>query len=427
MNKPHTPQPFTAAHRFTPDSGMPLDPVPLEPYRSPEFFERERERVFARSWLMIAREEEVPNPGDYVVKPVEIANASIVITRSKSGAVKAFYNSCAHRGSEVVTDQKGRASRFVCPYHLWTYTNDGNLVGVPDEAAFFGIDKSKCGLAPVTMDVWEGYVFINFQREPEVSLREFLGPLADQIAGVPYAFADNSFLVRAEINANWKVVSDAFLESYHIPAIHPETIGTTFSSGDNPHARLLDARILGQHAFVSMYGNPSFALEERHKIDRIAQKLGDAGGDAGSVISAGTLDEMADFLAHPTVNPTKAGGWSMDSVYIFPNVHINWGPGGFWIHHYWPIAHNRTRHETRFFLARPQTTRQRFQQELYVARVIEVIAEDVSNTERTQRGLINPGRTHMQLQDNEIAIRHVINRILHWVNADTMKEAVAHD
>ncbi|MGD9663784.1 MAG: RHO alpha subunit C-terminal catalytic domain-containing protein, partial [Novosphingobium sp.] len=254
-------------------------------------------------------------------------------------------------------------------------------------------------------------------------LLEFLGPLTKQLEGVPYASADNSFLVRAEINANWKVVSDAFLESYHIPAIHPETIGTTFSSGDNPHARLLDAKILGSHAFVSMYGNPQFELEERHKIDRVAQKL----DSSGSVISAGTLDEMADFLAHPTVNPTKTDGWSMDSVYIFPNTHINWGPGGFWIHNYWPIAHNRCRHETRFFMARPTSARQRLQQELYVARVIEVIAEDVSNTERTQRGLANPGQTHMQLQDNEIAIRHSVNRILHWVSSETMKEAVAND
>lgn len=423
MNKSQSKDTFSIPHRFTPESGMPLEPVPLEPYRSPEFFERERERVFMRAWLMIAREEEIPNPGDYVVKPVEIANASILLTRTKGGAVRAFYNSCSHRGSEVVTEPKGRASRIVCPYHNWTYTNEGNLVGVPDEASFFGIDKSKCGLVPVSMDIWEGFVFVNFQRDPEVGLKEFLGPLVTQLEGVPYASPDNSFLVRAEIKANWKVVSDAFLESYHIPAIHPETIGSTFSSGENPHARLLDAKILDSHAFVSMYGNPMFELEERHKIDRIAQKM----DTSGSVISAGTLDEMADFLAHPTVNPTKTAAWSMDSIFIFPNTHINWGPGGFWIHNYWPIAHNRCRHETRFFMARPTTPRQRLQQELYVARVIEVIAEDVSNTERTQRGLENPGQSHMQLQDNEIAIRHVMNRILRWVGAETVKEAIAYD
>lgn len=414
---------FNTHHRFTPNSGMRPEPVPLEPYRSAKFFELERERIFSRAWLLAAREEEIPNPGDFVVKPFEIANASVVFTRSKSGRVRAFYNSCSHRGSQVVLECSGRASRFVCPYHSWTYTNDGDLVGVPDEVEFFGLDKRKCGLVPVAMDVWEGFVFINFQREPEVGLREFLGPLVQQIEGVPYAFADNSFLVRAEINANWKVISDAFLESYHIPVIHPETIGSTFSSGENPHARLLDARILGAHAFVSMYGNPGFALEERHKVDRIAQKL----EEAGSVISAGTLAEMADFLNHPAVNPTKMPGWSMDSIFIFPNTHINWGPGGFWIHNFWPLAHDRTRHEVRFFMAKPTSVRQRFQQELYVARVIEVIAEDVSNTERTQRGLSNPGQTHMHLQDNEIAIRHVVNTILRWTSADTVKDALSHD
>ncbi|WP_236555009.1 aromatic ring-hydroxylating dioxygenase subunit alpha [Novosphingobium sp. 9U] len=393
----------------------------LEPYRSQAFFEAEKERIFRRAWLVIAREEELPKPGDFVLKPVEICAASVLVTRSKGGEVRAFHNTCSHRGTEVVMESQGNASRFVCPYHNWTYGNDGRLIGVPDERAFFGVDKKNCGLTPIHVGVWEGYVFINLQPEPEVTLAEFLGPLADFLAGVPYTFADNAFVVRTEVGANWKVVSDAFLETYHIPAIHPETIGATFSSRANPFARLIDAKLLGQHAFVSMYGNPSFQLEEKHKIDRVAQKA----DGSGNVISAGKLSDMEAFLGHPVVNPTKTNGWSMDSIHVFPHTHINWGPGGFWLHQFWPLAVDRTRHEVRFYMAAPTTPRERLQQELYVGRVMEIIAEDLSNMERTQRGIASGAKSTMQLQDNEIAIRRSMDNVIRWTQAGTVREAMS--
>jgi len=318
-------------------------------------------------------------------------------------------------------ERAGRASRFVCPYHNWTYSNDGSLLGIPDERAFFGVDKKKCGLAPIAVAAWEGFIFINLQPQPEVSLEEFLGPLAGYLAGVPYTFADNAFVVRSDVGANWKVVSDAFLESYHIPAIHPETIGATFSSNVNPFARLLDVELLGQHAHVSMYGNPGYQLEEKHKIDRVAQKL----EGAGNVISASKMSDMAKFLEHPAVNPTKSDGWSMDSIHIFPHTHINWGPGGFWLHQFWPLAPDRTRHEVRFYMNQPTTARERLQQELYVGRVIEVIAEDLSNMERTQRGISSGAKRFMQLQDNEIAIRRSVNNVIRWTAARTVREAMS--
>ncbi len=421
MNSPIDKKSFDLDHRFTLQAGLSGDPVPLEPYFSEEFHRAEQENIFKRAWLMMGRVEDIPAPGDFIRRDIEIARASIIITRTKNGDIRAFHNTCPHRGTEVVVARAGKASRFVCPYHLWTFRNDGSLIGVPDERAFFGLDKSKCGLEKVAVDTWEGYIFINLQPEPEVSLEEFLGPLAEYLKGVPYTFADNAFMVRAEVNANWKIVSDAFLETYHIPAIHPETIGATFSSRDNPFARLLDVRVLGQHAHVSMYGNPNFQLQEKHRIDRIAQKL----EGAGSIISANKLEAMEKFLSHPVVNPTKSDGWAMDSIHIFPHTHINWGPGGFWVHQYWPLSVDKTRHETRFFMAKPATVQQRLQQELYVARVLEVIAEDVCNMERTQRGVSSGAKRFMLLQDNEIAIRRSVDNVMRWASASTVREALS--
>lgn len=412
---------FGDNHRFTPGSNLTAGPVPLEPYRSVAFFEAERDLVFKRAWLVIARVEEIPNAGDFVLKDVEIAGVSALITRSKGGDIKAFHNACSHRSTQVVIAREGNASRFVCPYHNWTYGNDGRLIGIPDESSFFGVDKANCGLEPIAVGVWEGFIFINLQPEPQVSLEEFVGPLAGVLADVPFTFADNSFVVRSDINANWKVVSDAFLESYHIPAIHPETIGATFSSKENPFAHLLQVKLLGQHAFVSMYGNPGYQLQEKHKIDRIGQKL----EGSGNVISASKIEDMTEFLAHPAVNPTKSNDWSMDSIHLFPHTHINWGPGGFWLHQFWPVLQDKTRHEVRFYMAKPTTVRQRLEQELYVGRVMEVIAEDLSNMERTQRGIASGAKDFMQLQDNEIAIRRSVDNVIRWTSSATAREAMS--
>lgn len=422
MNKPLEGQPVldNPAHRFTPSSKLSTGGVSLEPYRSAAFFEQEREKIFRRAWLVIGRQEEIPKPGDFMVRDVEIGNTSILVTRTDDGSIKAFHNVCSHRSATLVMEREGCAKRFSCPYHKWTYSNTGDLLGIPDQASFFNVDKKLHGLTAVAADVWEGFIFINLAPQPEVGLLEYLGPMADYMAKVPFKSADNHFVVQAEIKANWKVVSDAFLESYHIPSIHPQTIGATFSSKDNPFAHLLDARLLGTHAFVSMYGNPGFQLEEKHKIDRVAQKL----EGSGNVISAAKAEDVADFTSHPAVNPTKSASWSMDSAHLFPHTHINMGPGGFWLHQFWPLAVDRTRHTVRFYMGKPTNIRERLQQELYVARVMEVIAEDISNMERTQRGISSGAKQFMPLQDNEIAIRNCVNNVQRWVAASRVREAI---
>ena len=154
---------FSIDHRFTQQSGLSTGPVPLMPYHSEEFFQAERDQIFKRAWLVIGRVEDIPEPGDFMRRDVDIAGVSVLLTRSKGGEIRAFHNTCAHRGTEVVMAREGNASRFVCPYHNWTYRNDGSLMGIPDEKAFFGVDKSTCGLEKIAVGTWEGYIFINLQ------------------------------------------------------------------------------------------------------------------------------------------------------------------------------------------------------------------------------------------------------------------------
>jgi phenylpropionate dioxygenase-like ring-hydroxylating dioxygenase large terminal subunit len=401
--------------------GLGTDPVSLDIYHTQSFFEAERERIFKRAWIMMAREEELPEPGSYVVKELRPTGVSALITRAKSGKVQAFHNTCAHRGSQVVREPAGKASRFVCPYHRWTYTNEGRLAGITDEANFFDIDKADCGLTKIATATWEGWVFVNLQDQPEVSLEEFLGPLKDHLSGFEYRGAANPVVFTAELDANWKVVSDAFIETYHIPFIHPETIGTTFASRVNPFARLLDAKLLGAHRAVSMFGNPEYQLNPRNKVEAIAGSL----AEKGSVISAATVDEVASYLSHPAVNPTQATHWSMDVNQIFPHTQIDSGPGGFWTHQFWPVSPTTSFYEGRFYMTEARSMTERFLQELYISRVAEVVLEDLVNVGRTQTGINSGGKRFMQLQDSEVAIRHSVEQCIKWVEAQTVREALA--
>lgn len=406
---------------FTERANLSTGPVPMEPYRSEEFYSLERERVFRRSWLILAREEELPHTGDFIRKEIEVCGVSVILTRLKSGDIKAFYNVCSHRGNQLVIGEAGNASRLICRYHNWTYANDGRLLGIPDEASFFAVDKKKCGLTPIACEVWQGWVFINLTPEPEVSLLEFLGELGGFISGLRYLNASTPVVVQADLDCNWKVISDAFSESYHIPALHPETIAATFASPDNPFAHVLDAKFFGPHRYVSMYGNSDYIPDADHKVEALAYSL----SETGSVIAAAANDSVAEFLAHPAVNPTRSNSWAMDVVHIWPNLHIDMGPGGFWTHQFWPLSHERTRHEIRFYVPEPTNIRERFQQEAYVARVSEVLLEDLSNVARTQRGLASRGKNFMQLQDNEVLIRHNVATAEKWVASASVREALA--
>lgn len=413
-------------YRFTRAAGLGTGPVPEWPYRSKEFFELERDRVFRRSWLVAGRVEQIPNAGDYFLRDVAVCNVSAILVRGRDGAIRAFHNVCSHRGSQVVSSKRGTAPAFMCNYHNWTYGLDGNLIGIPDER-FFDVDKSKCGLTPITIDFWAGWIFLNLERKPSISLKAFLGTFADYLADLPYPFvSDTNVVFETDVKCNWKVGMDAFSESYHIPALHNKTL-KPFSSRVNPHGRLLDAKVFGLHRAGSMYGDPTYAPDsERQRVEQLAY----SGMRATEGSEAATDPErikLSQLLAHASTNPTKIDSWSMDVNCIFPNFKIDTGRMGFWTHQFWPLSVNEMHYESRFYFPRVQSARERFQQEHWMATTIEVLLEDLANMETTQRGLDSAAKDHMMLQDNEVLIRHSIHHIMKWVDAATTAEALATD
>jgi glycine betaine catabolism A len=186
MNRPTATAP---AYRFLADDYPQLErgPVPVEPNVSPEYFERERERIFKRCWLQVCRIEDIPQPGDYLVLDMPVWRTSVLLVHGTDGEVRAFHNVCRHRGNKVVArDGHGHGRHYACGFHGWTYDTRGALVDVPDAQQFFGLDPSCIGLKPITAGVWEGFVFLNYQAQPEWSLTEYLGPLATRFAGYPF-------------------------------------------------------------------------------------------------------------------------------------------------------------------------------------------------------------------------------------------------
>ena len=406
---------------FTLAAGLGTGPVPIEPYASPAYFEKERERVFRRAWLYAGRMEQLPEANSFFVKDYEINKASLVISRGKDGRVRAFHNVCSHRGNLVVNQSCGVAERLTCRYHNWAYrTETGELMGVPDLKHFFDFDKKSCGLTPVACDVWEGFIFVNFQKKPEVSLLEFLGPFGKTYAGIPFFNLDETIVIQADFKANWKLIADAFAEPYHVPALHPATLAPGFAHPEeNRYARPLSARAHGIHRHFSAYGNPQYVPSETSKVERLVYVQ-----ETGGVLGGDSAENARALTAHPAINPTKNPNWSADVTWIFPNFNIDYSTGGFWTHEFWPVEYNRTRWTLKIFIPKTMNLRHRLQLEHYACRWSEVVLEDVTNCERIQRGMESGAKTHMILQDAEMLIRHNLHVLDKWVNAETVAEAL---
>lgn len=181
---------------------------------------QEAENIWRNTWLLAGLESDLAEAGDFFV--FDIGVEQILIVRSQSRAVQAFYNVCQHRGNRLVTDERGCAATFRCAYHAWTYNLDGDLDIVPYAERFAGgVPRDDLGLAKVHLEIWSGFVFVHLGEQPE-PLLEFLGPVADMLA--PYRF-DKMVLVEDQtvhLSCNWKAVVDNFSELYHVDFLHPQ-------------------------------------------------------------------------------------------------------------------------------------------------------------------------------------------------------------
>ena len=192
--------------------------------------------MFRRMWICAGREEEIANPGQFVIR--ELPGDNIIVTRDASGAVRAFHNTCRHRGTRLCTEATGTFGGSIqCPYHAWTYGLDGRLLGAPhmDDVPHFR--KEDYPLRKVHADTWDGHVFLNLSESPR-RLTEQLGELVPKFRSWRMEELRLGHRVTYDVKANWKLVIQNYNECLHCPNLHPALNKLShYLSGENEPLR----------------------------------------------------------------------------------------------------------------------------------------------------------------------------------------------
>jgi nitrite reductase/ring-hydroxylating ferredoxin subunit len=223
--------------------------VPVEKYYDPERFEAEKSKIFRRMPLMLATSAELPEVGNY--KSMVAAGIQVLITRTASGAVKAFVNMCSHRGSRLMPEGTGSAHRFTCPYHAWTFSPEGDLVAIYSEQDFGEVDKSCYGLTELPSLEKAGLIWVTLDPNSTLDINLFLSGY-DALLG-EFGFENWHYEhVQTVEGPNWKVAYDGYLDYYHLPILHKETFGGDMGNKANYYS-------WGPHTHL---GRPDTSLEE---------------------------------------------------------------------------------------------------------------------------------------------------------------------
>ena len=202
-------------------------------YSDPAIFEAELQSIWYRTWVYVGHESEVPNANDYVVK--SIGPQSVIMTRDEQGKVNLLLNRCSHRGNQVCSYDKGNARSFTCPFHSWTFANDGRLVGYAFPDGYEGQDKSKLALGRVTrVQSYRGFVFGSFAADGP-TLEEHLGGAAETIDRLVRFSPEGEVEVTAgflkhRVKANWKFILENECDGYHPAFVHSSIFGVADSA-----------------------------------------------------------------------------------------------------------------------------------------------------------------------------------------------------
>ena len=196
--------------------------LPSDWYYDGQHYQHELEAIWYRDWVCVGRIEEFARPGDYRV--AVIGNQSLFVTRDRQGALRAFHNTCRHRGSALCASAQGHFAngRIVCPYHTWTYSLGGDLVATPARLETDDFVPQDFSLYGIHVDTWGGFVFVNLSEQPAETLAAFLGSEADEVANWPLAGMVSVHRETTTIACNWKVFWENYSECYHCPRLHPE-------------------------------------------------------------------------------------------------------------------------------------------------------------------------------------------------------------
>jgi len=330
--------------------------LPNAAYWSPDWLALEQERVFRRSWVFAGAEAEIAEPGQ--MKPIEIGGAPLILVRDHAGSVRGFHNVCRHRGAKLVT-APCKTGSITCPYHAWNYRLDGKLRARPH---FHGADVPetfkegggpKLDLMPVRTETWNGCIFVNVSGDA-APLSDWLAPLIRRTAAYDFGAIRWAGKLDFEVNANWKLVYENYMEGYHVFAVHPRLL--KFAP--------MNVRWSGEwdgHVFYNDYIFPE--VEE--------------GRGAG----------LPTYPNLPEAD-AKRGLWFL----CFPHFAAEVYPDQFTLLVSYPVAPDQTREELHVFLIGEAATSPDFasaRQEV-IQMWDDLNREDLSMLERLQQGRLSP-------------------------------------
>ncbi len=283
--------------------------VPVANYLSQERWDQEIARIFKRLPLMLALTIELPKANDY--KAMDVMGTPVLITRGKDGKARAFLNVCKHRAMHLAKEGTGNCSRFACQYHGWTYSNEGQLIGIAEASTFGEVDRSTLNMTELPCDEAAGLIFVIMTPDLPINAVEWMGGMYEDFAALKL---ETWYYHKAKPmkGANWKVAYDGYLEGYHFQAAHTNTVATRSPSnrasyeGFGPHIRLG----FPQNSITRLHDLPreEWGRQENHGYDFIRMLFPNM-----SFFLAPEMGQLAQLFPGPKVNENTTV-----MNYIFP-------------------------------------------------------------------------------------------------------------
>ena len=358
--------------------------MPVWAYTSEEFYQREVKNIFMKVWNFLGRVEQVPDAGDYFA--ATFAGIPLVVLRGEDGQVRAFANTCRHRGSELL-EGKGSCKAIICPYHSWTYSLDGRLVGAPEMNQSAGFRTEDHNLIPIRLETWEGFIFVCF--DPQAApIAQYLGGLAAKVA--PYLLGDMVLARRREyiMECNWKLFVENAKESYHIATVHKSTINK-YASARTSGYWVEEAK--GEYCVTFAQHEGSMALLK---------------GDSGFPV----IESLKGLR--------EAGGTCAPLIY--PSTYLACTIDCAWYLELHPMGPNRTKLVHGSLFPRDRLARDDFEEVAahYYKRWDITTDEDIVASDRQQRGLSSPFAVSGRFSHREPLVHEIDNWILDRVLGD---------
>lgn len=402
--------------------------IPFSRYTDRAFFDEEIAKVWSRTWQWACREEHIPEAGDYYV--YDVGPYSVIVMRTDSGEIKAYRNACMHRGTKLKPSfTTGFCTSLRCPYHGWEYALDGTLKSFPCEWDFPHVNPAEMSLSDVRAELWGGFVFVNLDPDA-VPLLEYLAPLPEHIDSRVFEQRYVAQHIQKELNCNWKIASEAFLEAYHVMETHSQLMRTNGDANTQYDC-------YGDHVnrLINVAGTPSVFLKETLTEQEILDLflIGDR-DDVGAELKVPEGGTARQVMAQHFRDSVGASGPDLSEVsdseivdsiayFVFPNQQFFSGVSFPIVYRFRPLGmqHDKTLFDLILLKTRPMDGSAVATAEPYPLKADEsyttvpgmdpyvghVFDQDTGNMQAAQEGAMATAKTGATLGNyQEIRIRH---------------------